>query len=338
MAKLVAPQRSFGVQNRRLVTDDGGAQCCCGPNCCRYVSPSSPCEYANQSNGQSWPADIGEYQECAQCIRFRRLSTGTMHLTVRYLHLLQESTSGGAGGSFSRGSIAVGLVGRKSVCYTRDGAEVIGTCYLEGALYDQLESYDARTGRRYSRDYVRAGTTNEGTRVDVECTTANLPLITRSPENWGGDVYLFQRSEYIPSITNNPIHARWYRFTSAGPWASSNPVFIRNHCICTHSGTNTFCPFTGNGAGEGSYLASGTATISDNGISGSLSIRSTLSQDCFYRSTGVRTVAESLIEYDCEWIRQPCRCAGGPTEFAPVSLPPLPAAPTVTRMSALEML
>lgn len=297
------------------------------------MSPDAPCVYATQSNGQSWPNDIGEYQDCAQCIRFRRIATGTMHMTVRYRHLLSEDGSGG--GSFARGSVAVGLAGRMSVCYTADGASPIGTCYLEGALYDQLESFDRRTGRRYSRDYVRAGTSDEGTREVPFCSTANLPLLSRTPADWGGDVALFQPAmeQWRPSLTLNPIHAIWYRLDSSLPWYSSNPAFNRNHCECSHTYTGRACP---DGA-TGSVQWDQTATIADNGVTGSLVYRRTRAENCLYGGFYRQTVTE-LIEYDCDWVRVPCRCSGGPTELASMLPPPMPAVPAVTRLSALEML
>lgn len=336
MAKIIAIDRKLRHLDRQLVldTDDDGASCCCGPDCCRYTSPSSPCVYANESNGQGNEYQPGEYQDCATCIRFRRLATGTMHLIVRYRHLISQDN--GDGRSFSRGSVAIGLAGRMSVCYTASGASPIGTCYLEGALYDQLESFDVRTGRRFSRDYARAGTTDEGTRTVPFCSTANLPLITRDPEWWTGDVALFQTvpESSRPTITHNPIHATFYAFNTWGPWQSSNPIIIRNHCQCRHTYTSTSCAQGRTGTASWDQ----TATIADNGVSGSLVYRRTRSENCTLIGTTYRVRETELIEYDCEWIRQPCRCAGGPTEFAPVSLPPVPSAPVVSRMSALEML
>ena len=80
-----------------------------------------------------------------------------------------------------------------------------------------------------------------------------------------------------------------------------------------------------------------TATIADNGVTGSLVYRRTRAENCLYGGFYRQTVTE-LIEYDCDWVRVPCRCSGGPTELASMLPSPMPAVPAVTRLSALEIL
>lgn len=325
MPRLIQRDGYLGKISGRLVTDAGGAQCCCN-DCCVFVPPDSQCEYANQSlpNQPLWPIN-GEYQDCAECIRFRRIATGTMVLTMRYRHLLNETSDRT---NWQRGSIAVGLSGRMTVCYTSGGASPVGTCYLEGALYDQLE-----TSRGYRRDYVRAGTSDEGTREVAWCSTANLPLLSREPDGWAGDVALFQQPRTTPALTNNPIHAYWYRLDTSAPWFTSNPNWIRTYCQCDVSFESPGCPYPSTGTGLTRYRA----TVTDNGISGAFTYRFSKSSNCFYPGFG-RNVVSELVEYDCTWIRIPCRCSGGTTEISPITLPPVPPAPQVTNTSALELL
>lgn len=306
MAKLIAPDRKFGIRNRRIITDANGAPCCCGPgesNCCTGINPSEQCQYVTVTTGS----------QSAPCNTYRMRRYGTVDVT--YELLMRHSNDTLSGGSIEKRVISVGLLCRQSFCYDQSrfgyfyGPSNIDS-QIEGAYYDQLD-FRYTTGGGFQDEYVAIG-------QGVGYTIRDLPLVAQccdpipyTPNLWFGPLD-FNRQDNSTLLTKVPAHFGCTNVLSH----RSSEAYIGGRTQEQES-RSSFCALqeqytrTVFGGTSQTFLSH---SYGDDGVTGSFQYDFTFEQNA-RQGTTYRSIASTFIQFRSAWTRRPCPCITGPSEL-----------------------
>ena len=327
MARLIVPQRSLGMQNRRLVTDANGAPCCCGANCCGFAgscirTPIRTCENPD-----------------LLCPEGRNATYYRMTVVSSWVYLFESDSRVSRGARryrFTR-SVATGATVRAVYCKSSNRYQppFLMSAVIEGALFEQTytltDEPDQNRFIEQSTDFAAIGTASG-------LSTAQLPVVSgeyqlgQTTFAGAGSILGGGNDQRYP-VAFNYIYPE---YIYSRPYGMSFWTLFWNPC--TNTNVVRRSGFWLNGVVEKSLDEE--QVFNDSCNSGSVTYNMTDDATWTFRVSPETRDARvrSSIRYTANWTRDWCFCNAGPTELTP-QLPPLAPSETVVRQrSALEML